>query len=206
MSGETTGQPNFDEFGNKDFANWKRIRLALEHENFLTNARITWLLSTQAFLLSAYIYIFSVTLKEGFNADKLVLVQLVLYVICLVGALLCVYISAGIKAAFNQHSYLVGWWKGCIQGSDDHPDICGREPTIFLQINYSNMPVMFFILWIGLAIAVDQVKIYAFINQHASDIIVWVRLAVVVFLLVFAGFVLGKSYNRDKRNAQQNEG
>ncbi|MEM9978375.1 MAG: hypothetical protein AAF808_12185 [Cyanobacteria bacterium P01_D01_bin.2] len=45
---------SFNEFENREYADWKRIRSAVEHENALINYRQTWLLTSQAFLLTAF--------------------------------------------------------------------------------------------------------------------------------------------------------
>ena len=35
----------WDEFHDREIVDWKRVRSALEHENLLTNHRLTWLLT-----------------------------------------------------------------------------------------------------------------------------------------------------------------
>lgn len=51
--------PPFDEFKLRHYADWKRVRAAIEHENNLTNHRLTWLLTSQAALLTAYTVTFN---------------------------------------------------------------------------------------------------------------------------------------------------
>src|SRR4051812_11981515 len=36
----------------RNLGDWQRVRAAIEHENLLTNHRVTWLLSSQAFLFT----------------------------------------------------------------------------------------------------------------------------------------------------------
>jgi len=43
-----------NEYANRDLINWRRVRSVVEHENHLINHRITWLLLSQAGLLTAF--------------------------------------------------------------------------------------------------------------------------------------------------------
>ncbi len=50
----TTPNPTFDEFKSPRITLWRLTRAGIEHENTLTNHRITWLLYSQAFLLAVF--------------------------------------------------------------------------------------------------------------------------------------------------------
>jgi len=53
----------------REYADWKRIRAAIEHENLLTNARMTWLLTTEAVFFAAYTTTITNALKTGQTPD-----------------------------------------------------------------------------------------------------------------------------------------
>ncbi|HEX7408108.1 MAG TPA: hypothetical protein VF515_10745, partial [Candidatus Binatia bacterium] len=57
----------WDEFKDPEIVDWKRVRLAIEHENTLTNSRVTWLLYAQGFLLGAYMLVFTASTKQDFK-------------------------------------------------------------------------------------------------------------------------------------------
>lgn len=46
------------ELYDREFADWKRVRGAIEHENMLINQRLTWLFLSQTVLLTAFISVF----------------------------------------------------------------------------------------------------------------------------------------------------
>lgn len=143
----------WDEFKDPNFANWKRVRMAIEHENILTNARMNWLLSAQGFLLGAYVLVFSATTRDGFAEPKIFESALVLYGLVFAGMLVSFFLSGGIRAAYDQHNRLKEWWwiQVGIQNSY-HPPICGFEPLIWRwTIQYYHFPKFFVPVWLVLA-------------------------------------------------------
>ncbi|MDA8139374.1 MAG: hypothetical protein M0036_12040 [Desulfobacteraceae bacterium] len=163
MNSNTTKADNdhtkdsWNEFNDPEIVDWKRIRLSIEHENTLTNARVTWLLYAQGFLLGAYILLFSSTVISDFAPSKLHSVQWVLFTIVLAGVLVSFYLSRGIKAAYDQHKHLAGWWMdriGCEKGGKGmgqcgkHPNICGYDPKFIVTIQYYWFPFIFLPLWL----------------------------------------------------------
>ena len=135
--------------------NWKRIRLALEHENNLLNNRVTWLITTQGFLLAACGIIFGLLLKEPqgtyFKGEKII-INIVVGSLCMtsIAAIaISVYLSKGIKAAQDQHCRLQEWWDnyGKFTSATEHPPICGCEPVIGVTVPYYQMPYIFICIW-----------------------------------------------------------
>jgi len=53
------GVGGWDEFHDAEIVDWKRVRSAIEHENELTNHRLTWMLNSQAFLFAAFALTFA---------------------------------------------------------------------------------------------------------------------------------------------------
>jgi hypothetical protein len=98
----------FDEFKDKEYADWRRIRLAVEHENTLVNHRITWLLTSQAFLIAALVGIFNEAQKpEGINADQAWLFS---FAIALISITICFAIGRSLAEASFQLDHLDKWW------------------------------------------------------------------------------------------------
>lgn len=101
--------PNsFDEFKNQDYADWKRVRLAIEHENGLTNHRLTWLFTSQGFLFTAFALALNAWKtspaagKESYPA--------LLTVIAFLAVSVCLLIWRGLIDAQIQLRRLDRWW------------------------------------------------------------------------------------------------
>ncbi len=144
---------------NSEFASeiedWKRVRAAIEHENALTNQRVTWLLSSQGFLLGAFMLMFSTSVKnEPISDNAWHVTQGLLYVIALSGIVVALFLSRGVRAAFDQHNALVAWWKERCLGASSHPPICGDEPRLLVYIHYYKFPFIFIPTWILLIIII----------------------------------------------------
>lgn len=98
----------FDEFKDSRYADWKRVRLAIEHENTLVNHRITWLLTTQGFIVAVLGALFNEAQKtEGLNFRHAGLLTLVLSILSL---LVCRAISVSLREADEQLNNLDKWW------------------------------------------------------------------------------------------------
>lgn len=94
----------FDEFKNKELADWKRIRTAIEHENTLVNHRLTWLLTSQGFLFTGFGVVYST--KQTVNLYS----TTILLVIAIVGMAISFKIFMDIEGASEQLSELDKWW------------------------------------------------------------------------------------------------
>jgi hypothetical protein len=94
---------SFDEFKDVEIADWKRVRSAIEHENMLINHRLSWLFSSQAFLLAAFTFSF----KELAKTEVPYALPIAIAVF---GIALCIQFQRGIKSAENQLRELDKWW------------------------------------------------------------------------------------------------
>jgi len=98
----------FDEFKDQEYADWRRIRLAVEHENTLVNHRITWLLTSQAFLIAALVGVFNEAQKpEGINVDQAWLFS---FAIAFISIIICFAIGRSLAEASFQLDHLDKWW------------------------------------------------------------------------------------------------
>jgi hypothetical protein len=94
----------FDEFKDREYADWKRIRSALEHENTLVNHRVTWLLTSQAFLIAALVAVFNEAQKpEGLDEQQAWLFSLT---IAAVSFTICLAIGRSLAEASYQLDHL----------------------------------------------------------------------------------------------------
>jgi len=140
---KTIEDDEWDEFHDAEIVDWKRVRSAIEHENELTNHRLTWILSSQAFLLVAFALMFQASTKT--DVDKLLLpfYRYLLAGISTIGILAAVYLSSGLAAAQRQHKQLETWWAKREKDASRHPPICGNAPQLFLKLPYHGFPLIF---------------------------------------------------------------
>lgn len=151
---------NWNEAGDLEYANWKRIRLAIEHENALTNARFTWLLTSQGLLLAAFALIFTTVAKGelkgglgGLTSEDLLLeCQIILLALSIAGMVTAFYFALGLRAAHVQHDHLRSWWMARFDDPSRHPRICGNEPRLIVLLHYHNFPFLLFLLWAVLGV------------------------------------------------------
>lgn len=113
MDSQKQGSDSFDEFKDRDFADWKRVRSSIEHENLLVNHRLSWLFASHAFLLSAFAVVFNAArntpLDSSYDLAR-VQYQILLILIVLLGTFLCLSIFNGLQEAEKQIRHLDRWW------------------------------------------------------------------------------------------------
>lgn len=197
---------DWDEFGDIEIVNWKRVRSAIEHENQLTNHRLTWLLSSQAFLFAAFALVFQASTNINVNPDKNVFYQFVLAGISSTGILVGLYIQRPLRTAEIQHDRLRDWWKESIINSpepDRHPPICGDSPNWrdrFLP--QSKFPLVFVAAWIIFIFGVLGNLIIDTIKPYSVIIGIILLGSVGAVGLISFGVMLGRrqSNNRPPRN------
>ncbi|MEB3325512.1 MAG: hypothetical protein VKM17_09295, partial [Cyanobacteriota bacterium] len=97
----------YDEFKDKATTDWKRIRSAIEHENTLVNHRLTWLLTSQAFLFAGFGLVFTSMKNSSFD---IIYSLLLLSLISLVGIAVSCKICLDIEGASRQLAELDHWW------------------------------------------------------------------------------------------------
>jgi hypothetical protein len=194
-----TDDSDWDEFHDDEIVDWKRVRSAIEHENELTNHRLTWMLNSQAFLFAAFALTFQASTKKDVDASFLPFYMYVLAGISLTGILAAAYLSSGLAAAQRQHKQLEKWWAARKKDKSRHPPISGDAPQFFLRLPYHGFPFIFVLGWLVFIMVTlkDVLALYA-------DRIGIVLLVIVTTIgLVTIGFLLGR---RGTKNAEQSVG
>jgi hypothetical protein len=95
---------SWDEFHDEEIVDWKRCRLAIEHENQLVNHRLSWMFASQGFLFAAFGAIwnswkYSASTKASTETITSVAI---LTIICLVGIAVCAGIQMSVLEAEMQ--------------------------------------------------------------------------------------------------------
>lgn len=164
----------FDEFKDKNYADWKRVRAAIEHENTLVNHRLSWLFSSQAFLFTAFTVLFntwknSQTVQSGIANPTIDIATknqflFLLILIALIGFFICLFIQRGLNAAEDHLQELDKWWYRKADNSvwnnrnerkelmdlkrSKHPPLQGWVGRSWDRwFNYSVTPVLFLLAW-----------------------------------------------------------
>lgn len=186
-------ESDWDEFKDPEIVDWKRVRAAIEHENTLTNQRVTWLLVGQGFLLGAYMAVFGPIMKGETKSDMLPYSLGTLVVIVLAGLLLSIFLSRGVQAAFEQHNRLKKWWNDRPKADPNrHPRICGEEPQFrAFTIPYYKFPWLFLPVWVLLlALVLAKFLQETQLNINVNGLV----LAMSIFVAIVAVFIIGVWY------------
>jgi hypothetical protein len=189
-------QENWDEFHDVDIVNWKRVRSALEHENLLMNHRLTWLLSSQAFLFAAFAIIFQVSTKIDVDSDHRVLYQIIMAYLAATGFLVALYIQRHIRTAEIQHGYLVKWWEAKGLDKNAHPPICGGPSGMDRLLLQSNFPFLFAFAWCAFGFTVIGNVILNSLNTYAEIIKAFLAVLGTGFGLLCIGIRIGRQQSQ----------
>jgi hypothetical protein len=154
----------------REVIDWQRARSVIEHENTLINHRVTWLLLSQAALLTAFGTIYTKFSDKGAGNNALLL----LCFLSIFGSIICLNVFYHIKNAQEQLNRITKWWYRELydihthsaylkQKYDDinkkHPPLhfwpnleskinCDRSPRIEkLLIRTQELPLWFLGLW-----------------------------------------------------------
>lgn len=98
---------HFDEFKNREYADWKRVRAAIEHENTVINHRLTWFFTLQGILIASVGFVLKDLRAAGRPDYGLVFI---LFLIAGIGLLLCLPIYTILRDAGHQIDQLDRWW------------------------------------------------------------------------------------------------
>lgn len=183
---------NWDEFHDPEIVDWKRIRSSIEHENMLTNHRLTWLLTSQGFLIAAFALVFQASAKDDVLPDLRDFYKIVLAVLAFTGILVSAYLHLGLRAAQVQHNRLKEWWENRpLTRHDRHPSICGNEFGYFTDIlPYHSFPFLFIVTWLILVSVVLWDNLQPYTSQlsiAALALVIVVALIVILRLVYEAG-------------------
>jgi hypothetical protein len=109
---------DWDEFHDDEFVNWKRIRSVIQHENELTHHRITWLLSSQAFLFAAFVTTLNgISQKLPENCEVLGWIwayKLILVGLAFIGIGVSFFLWRTLRDADIELNKLHAWWNSFI--------------------------------------------------------------------------------------------
>lgn len=98
---------HFDEFKNREYADWKRVRAAIEHENTVINHRLTWFFTLQGILIASVGFVLKDLRAAGRPDFGLVFI---LFLSAGIGLLLCLTIYTILRDARHQIDQLDRWW------------------------------------------------------------------------------------------------
>jgi hypothetical protein len=185
-------ETDWDELKDLGFADWRRIRGAIEHENLLTNHRMTWLLQSQGFLLASFGFVLQASLSA--KPDTVVVYQLVLGSVAFIGITMCLYLRWSLLAAFDQHRALEKWWKAHHPDKNLHPPLCGHDPqTLFqFELPYAAFPVIFIVGWFLFLI----IPLWPFIVPHLKQPGVALLYAAIALVILVMGVFIGAGRRR----------
>ncbi|WP_250517221.1 hypothetical protein [Caballeronia sp. INDeC2] len=102
------GAASFEESKDRDYADWKRLRLVIEHENTLVNHRLTWLLGSQTVFFAALAF----TLKD-WDATAVALPRLLFwlsFVVVVIGSSTALLVWRGLSHAQEHIARVDRWW------------------------------------------------------------------------------------------------
>lgn len=100
----------WDEFKSRPCADWKRVRAAIEHENNLTNHRLTWLFASQLILFGGFFSLIQGVVAKDPKLLEQQLFQSLLMAFPFVGISVSLIILVGLHAANKQIESLEDWW------------------------------------------------------------------------------------------------
>lgn len=133
------------------------VRSQIEHEDNLVASRLSWLVSSQAFLFTAYAIVTNGLLSTPQIKDKLVASQqdFIFRVIPVLGLLSCLFIYLGLIGGLRAMSRL----RRSVKGHASHllevrPAIQGARSTLLLGLAAPTLlPVAFIMVWLWACLA-----------------------------------------------------
>lgn len=199
----------FDEFKDKEAANWRRVRAFIEHENALINHRLSWLFSSQAFLFTAFTLVFNVWKSSSGGLGAGNHFPYLLSIISGVGILICLSIQRGLNAAEEQIRLLDKWWLrrwdnqlgqhvvwknrsernlALEKQSLKHPPLQGFIRRVWLDrwLTYSTVPTIFLLAWalIVVLIVFDfSSAVGNFLGKQGFLILSYIAVAIVALVI-----------------------
>lgn len=181
---------------------WYRVRAGIEHEDSLINHRLTWLFTSQAFLFTAFVFVFLASMKDEPKNDYRTLFLLFLLVLGIVGATISFWIHTKLYAAEVQLTKLREWWFFHHQpeGLNDtnwktrlHPPIMGIPfSRVDRMLVSSRLPVVFLLAWFLLLGIVIWIWQGARLEPYVEQIAMATLFIVTGLVLVGGGFVWGR--------------
>jgi hypothetical protein len=192
--------PKWDEFHDAQIVDWKRVRSSIEHENTLTNHRLTWLLTSQGFLFAAFALVFEASTKNDVAAESRDFYKLILAGLAFTGILVSAFLRLSLRAAQVQHDRLRDWWQSR-PGTDHsrHPAICGTEfGWLTSNLPHHFFPYVFQFSWLFFIAAV----LWNNLKSYARPLGVGALIIVGALGLVVLGIIIGRRTPRPSRGVR----
>jgi hypothetical protein len=193
--GMQTTQPHaWSEFEDRVIVDYKRVRSQIEHEDTLTNHRMTWLLTSNAFLFTGFALTLSAISKDKVEPDLLRLAKWLFTIIPILGLAVCYISGRVIDAALCQIRDLQGWWVDRLKTdtAHPHPPLIGSEGIPrHRRLLALGMPSLLAVAWVGILIGFHQL----FIEKVLPEVL-WPAL----FSVGAVGIFLAGWYARSRRS------
>jgi hypothetical protein len=209
---------SWSESADKNFSDWRRVRAAVEHENHLIGQRLTWLLSSQTVLITAYTLAFVEWAKGQSTPQAANVYPALLLIIAIFGITLSAYIWRTLVNAVAQLNKLERWWYGDREWSKllrntqllakkpygneeslikENPPLHGRTRSIFdVVINAETTPLLFIGAWLSIVIF-SGISQFAQIADAISQI--WKEILLVILSVVVI-FFIGREMINNRRH------
>jgi hypothetical protein len=149
----------FNEFEDRAIVDYKRFRGQVEHENELVHHRMTWLLTSNAFLFAAFAAALSAISMSSVEPQLVRLAKWLFTIIPVLGLFICYIASRVIDSAFLQIKMLIQWWEASIKGEDRnrHPPLIELKGIGYHRLLLAwGVPSLLSIAWIGILIGFHQ--------------------------------------------------
>ena len=128
--------PEWSEFEDRDFSDWKRVRSAIEHENNLVNHRLTWLFLAQGGLFAAF------SSLSGDNQPHEEVTGFIRVCVAVFGMFICGFMFVPLREADRALVSLNDWWLGKFTNRSEefelHPPIQRRRTDLPWYFDLSN--------------------------------------------------------------------
>jgi hypothetical protein len=185
-------EPGWDEFKDPEIVDWKRARAAIEHENCLTNHRFTWLLSSQGFLVGAFLVVWQASLKAGPNSDESLRYLWVLCAISFVAFFICLHLTLGLLAAHEQHERIELWCKSLPKEPTRHFPLTGSDPKFIKTIPYFVLGLVFALTWV----AFIAVAFFDYLRSHQWTVSMVLGIGALLAITYALGVLRGRRVHR----------
>ncbi len=130
----------------------KIIREMIQHENYLINVRMGWMIALQGLLFTA--------LGLIAKADKPDIHNAIIQWIPIIGYFVALFTIWGISNALHAIRGLVAWWDGHYLINYNDPDVIGlrfksKQHKFYQTFLWLVIPFLFLIVWFFLVLVID---------------------------------------------------
>ncbi len=196
---------SWNESNDPSIVDWKRIRLALEHENLLINHRFTWWLTCQGALVAIFTLIFPQIHPSQIRPDsEIIFLKVILLAVVIVGIITSLFFASALQAAHEAHRELETWWNlhyadepGTAIHLKRHPPICGTKQLKVFRIpfHYHHFPNLFIFVWALIFPAV----FYNYFLIYGTYFLIFMACVVLILVGLAIYFMGRKSGRREAR-------